>query len=300
MKKDKKEPPKLEQFCHFHENNLATYICHRCGKSICYYCQKNYGMPYMCPECMPVWWEKKVKQDRILCFGPLLVLIIVIVSLAAYAILTEPDYEDDDYKYSSIYIEDEGIIPVLNTVDNPNNNRLDLTLKIYATNRGNKNTDDVFIELYVMQNGTSRAEESSSTGIIKKDKTRVFYINTTLLSGEYDLQLIVWEDGRVVEKGIKTVRINQGDIQNIKAYEILEDHEVVRAGDEEAKAESGAFFAGDFSFFGPIMIFGAIILAVVALIMYRERTKPPSQRPRPPMPQPQHFQYQQSPPSSPK
>jgi hypothetical protein len=149
-----------------------------------------------------------------------------------------------------------------------------------------------------MQNGTSRTEESSRSGIIRSDKTKVFYINTSLLSGEYDLQLMIWEDGKVVEKGIKSVKITQGDIQNIKAYEILEDHDGIKASDKEEKEAGDAFNASNISFFGPIMVFGFVLLVVVAVIMYRERTKPPSQRPQPPMPQhqqSQQFQYQQPP-----
>jgi hypothetical protein len=304
MKKKEKEPPKLQQFCHFHENNLATYICHECGKSICYYCQKNYTMPYLCPECMPGWWDKKVKREKILCATPVIVIIVIMLSLITYAIFFEPDYEEDDYDYSSIYIEDDDIIPILNTDMEPGTNKLDLTLKIYATNEGNKDTGNVFIELHVMQNGTSRTEAQSSTGIIRSEKTQVFFINTTILSGEYDLQLVTWEDGKVVEKGQKSIQLSEGDIQNIKAYEVLEDVSPDAMADEESKEGADDGFGGSGLYFiWPFLIIGIIILPIIAYLFYRERTKPPSQRARPPMPS--HLQlagqhnYQQ-PPNTPK
>ena len=304
MKKEAKQQPRLKQFCHFHEHIPATYICNNCGKSICYYCQKNYGMPYLCPECMPVWWEKKVKRERIFCFGPVLIFIIIIVSLVIYAIATEPDY-DDDYDYSSIYVEDDGIIPVLNTEGSSGgNNKLDLTLKIYATNEGTKDTGKVYIELYVMQNGSSRAQAQSDTDVIKKDKTKVFFINTTLLAGNYELQLMIWENGKVVERGVKSVRINEGDIQNIKAYEILEDTSESKMAKDEGDA--GAAFGGSSYILIPILIIAVIFLPIIAWVFYQQRVKLPSRahgagpRAYPPAYQypPQQHQIPPSPPTT--
>ena len=61
-----KQKPKLEQFCFYHDYIPATYICDNCGKSICYYCQKNTSLPFQCPECMPEFWAKKVKKEKII------------------------------------------------------------------------------------------------------------------------------------------------------------------------------------------------------------------------------------------
>ncbi len=294
MPKEVKQPPKLEKFCHFHENNLATFICGNCGKSICYYCQKNYTMPYLCPECMPVWWEKRVKRERILCFGPVVAIILIIIIFVAYSILTYEEYDDYDYDYSSIYVEDEGIIPILDTSGNSgsNDDRLDLTLKVYATNEGNKDTGNVYIELYIMQNGTSRAQANSETKVIKKEKTNVFYINTTILKGDYELQFMIWEDGKVVEKGVKSVRITKGDIQNIKAYEILEEEEPAKMAEDKEAGSADGFSTGPYVLL-PFLIIAVIILPILAWVFYQIRIKPPSQRQgqgqgQMPMPLPPH------------
>jgi len=37
--------------CYYHTELPSTYICSRCGRSICVGCTKPYGMLTFCPEC---------------------------------------------------------------------------------------------------------------------------------------------------------------------------------------------------------------------------------------------------------
>ena len=270
---------KLKKNCEYHDDLPANFICDTCGRSICYYCQRNYTIPYQCPECMPTYWQKKQKKEKIICFTPVVaVLVITFVFLAWVFTTADYDYYDD---YSDVYADDDDIIPVLHedTYNLEGNNEIDMTLKVYVTNWGTKKSGNVFIELYVMKNGAVRAEGKSGEGYIEADKTKIFELNTTIIVGEYDLQLMIWEDEKVVQKGTKTVKISSGDIEEVTSFDFIESADEKVAYEDEAKE--------DFSF--PLMVI--IILALIAVpcviggawILYRDRTKfPKAMPPRPP------------------
>lgn len=276
--KNKPEKPKLEKYCHFHEDIPASFICNTCGRSICYYCQKNTTFPYQCPECMPEYWSKKVKKERLLCLGPIVIIIALILASVIFSIFLIPDYEYEGY--TDIYLENDDIIATLHvdTYNATGNNEIDLTLKIYVTNQGTKESGEIFIELYVMKNGTSRGETKSSTSVVKKEKTAIFYINTTIIVGEYDLQLMIWEDDMVIQKGVKGIRVGSADVAEISAYEIIYEED---EGEKDKGADaSGAYFT---SFWMPILLIAIPILLLIGWLLYKERTKPPSM-PAPPPP----------------
>ena len=49
-----KPPPRIIPavgMCYYHPNLPAAYICARCGRAICKYCAKFYGVLVFCPEC---------------------------------------------------------------------------------------------------------------------------------------------------------------------------------------------------------------------------------------------------------
>lgn len=38
--------------CYYHPHMFASYICHRCGRSICRFCGLGYPGMMICPECI--------------------------------------------------------------------------------------------------------------------------------------------------------------------------------------------------------------------------------------------------------
>jgi len=227
---------------------------------------------------MPEYWSKKVKKERLLCLGPIVIIIALILASVIFSIFLIPDYEYEGY--TDIYLENDDIIATLHvdTYNATGNNEIDLTLKIYVTNQGTKESGEIFIELYVMKNGTSRGETKSSTSVVKKEKTAIFYINTTIIVGEYDLQLMIWEDDMVIQKGVKGIRVGSADVAEISAYEIIYEED---EGEKDKGADaSGAYFT---SFWMPILLIAIPILLLIGWLLYKERTKPPSM-PAPPPP----------------
>lgn len=270
----KKSKPKLEKKCCYHEDIPASYICGSCGKSICIYCQKNTMLPYQCPECMPEYWGKKVKKERIICWGTIgLLVLLILISIVWLAFYT-PEYDG----YSDIYVENQDVIPIVHieTFNLTGNNEIDLTLKVYVTNSGTKTSGDVFIELFVMSNGISRADSKSGTKTIKEDETRIFIINTTIIIGEYDLQLMIWEDNMVVQKGLKGIKVTGTDIEEISAFEIIFEQ------DDDAESKEAEGFSPISISIIVVLVIGLIIIIVIGWFFLQQRAKPPKTQYIPP------------------
>jgi len=264
------EKPKLQSLCAYHDHIPATYICDGCGKSICYYCQRNSQLPYQCPECMPGYWKKKVKRERILCLVPLTIVIaIIVIGTAWLAYFYDPYYEDP---YSDIYVYEEDIIPIIHeeTFNQHGNNAVDITFKIYVTNWGTKDSGEVFIELFVMRNGTVRDEASSTKQKVKEDETVIFEIDTTIILGDWDIQLKIWEGKKVVQDGYKSIRVARDDIEDLTQFDF--DQGGVSAKEDK---ESGDMMAEGSSIVA-FLIVGLAFLIVVGMLIYKSRTTMPS------------------------
>jgi len=191
-----------------------------------------------------------------------------------WSIFFIPPYEG----HSHLRVENDDIItiPDLESYNITGNNEIDITLKVYITNTGSKDSGDVRIELYVMKNGIVATNETSDTSMIKEDKTKVLEVKTTIIIGEYELQLMIWEDDIVTQKGVKSIKVTTGDIQEISAYEIIDEN-------EPEDKEAGAEFDGMNSSIIPIMIILIILLIIVVGFIYMNRAKPPQMPYTPPM-----------------
>jgi len=51
-------------FCFYHPELPATYICVRCGRTICFSCTKPYGQLAMCPQCYWVLARRGVARTQ--------------------------------------------------------------------------------------------------------------------------------------------------------------------------------------------------------------------------------------------
>ncbi|UCH87953.1 MAG: hypothetical protein JSV49_06695 [Thermoplasmata archaeon] len=271
-----KSRPTLKPFCHFHNEIPASFLCDSCGKSLCMYCQRNRDMPYQCPECMPAFWEKKVKKERMIFWTPVLAIIAVILLLTGWLIV----YEPEDEEYSSIYVTDEDIIPILHeeTYNLEGNNEIDLTIKVYVTNWGTKDSEEVFLELYVMKSGTVRYEAQSAKAVVGEDKTEVFTIETTVQLDTYDFKLMVWEGDMVIQQGSKAVKVTESDLEDQSEFGFGYRAEY----EEDESKEAGEPLMGrDYSTMMIVILLIVIIpiILIVTIILYKMRTK----MPEPPM-----------------
>ncbi len=267
---------KLEKNCHYHENYPANFICDSCGRSICYYCQRNNAPPYQCPECMPEYWAKKMKKERTICLTPIIITITLIALIVIWGVLNPYEYEG----YTYLEIENEDIIPTLDlgSFNKTGNNEIDLSLKVYVTNDGAKDSGDVFIELYILSSGITRVTAASETSSIKADKTEIFTIDTTIIIGEYDLQLMIWEDGKVVQRGVKGINVSGTDIKELSAYDVIYDTGDV---DEEGKGSAEFDTFASPGLFLPVLIVVMVVL-IIGWLFYRGRSKPPIRPMQPP------------------
>jgi len=122
-----------------------------------------------------------------------------------------------DTDYSQVRINNDDIIPIIDSqkYNITIRNEIDMTFKIFASNSGTKDSGVILIQLYIKENGITHFLTSGDTGIIKKDKTRPFYINTTIPSGEYDFEFLIWENGKVIDKETVTILISLGSTEEI-------------------------------------------------------------------------------------
>jgi hypothetical protein len=78
--------------CFYHNQIPASYVCGRCGRSICNNCAKNIGGMVFCPQCVPVTAPKQ-DHDLAIIAGYILTIIFGIIPGLAFGIylLTRED-----------------------------------------------------------------------------------------------------------------------------------------------------------------------------------------------------------------
>lgn len=276
---------KLEQTCAFHENSPSMFLCDTCGKSLCYYCQRNRSMPFQCPECMPGYWEKKVKHDRKMIFMPVLAVIILLISLMSFAIYTL----EKSNEYTYIYVENDDIIPILHEdTYNSAKNEIDLTYKIYVTNEGTVDSKDVYIEFFILKNGTVRQQTRSGTRDVGAEKTEIFQLDVTVPLEEYDVQLKIWENDLVVGDSQKRIRVTRNDVDDLTSFDFDNGYNEDKIAYEEGFYGPG----GGNPVYGWILLMVILIplILILAVVFYKVRSK------MPPPPTMQHAGYMPPPP----
>ena len=228
LKKKQSKKFHMQTFCDFHNTLYALYVCASCGKSICYLCQKNYTQPYICPDCIQSYWIENKKQDKKRNGLMILTIIIIIVPLLSfiYLINLDNDYYADygcdyEYDYENIYLYEKDIIPIIKSqdIDSSERTEVDLSLKVFLTNSGDKDSSNTRIELYAMKNNTVHFTSVSESGIVQKDFTKPFFVNITLPPGDYDLRFYVWEKANIMTRETISINIPKDSNENISTID---------------------------------------------------------------------------------
>jgi hypothetical protein len=211
-------------------------------------------------------------------------------------------YEDYDDPYSDIYVSEEDILPIVHEETyNSVTNEVDITYKIYVTNWGDKHSEDVFIELYLLKNSTVRYDATSSKAVVKAEETEIFELRTTIKLDRYDIQLKIWEGKMVVQEGRKQVQVNRGDIQDLSEFDGF--YSGGKAMDEGGNEKATSEFSEGSPMLFVFLIVALPIILIAGFLAYKERTKmpnlgppgaahqphgayPPPPPPQPPMPPP--------------
>jgi hypothetical protein len=229
-------------------------------------------MPFQCPECMPAYWKKRVKRERIMCLTPIIVVIALMLSFIVYDIYYY-DYYDDPY--SDIYVSEEDILPIVHEETyNSVTNEVDITYKIYVTNSGDKHSEEVFIELYLLKNSTVRYEATSSKAVVKAEETEIFELRTTIKLHYYDIQLKIWDGKMVVQEGRKQVQVNRGDIQDLSEFDGF--YTGGKAMDEGGAEKESAELGGASNIIILLLVIALPIILIIGFLLYKERTKMPN------------------------
>lgn len=272
----KKDKTKFEENCYYHKNIPSGFICDTCGKSICHYCQKNYTLPYQCPECMPEYWSKKMKKERFICIGPVIIFIVFLIISFIWIVFFSLGIPD----YSYLDMDDDDIIPSVdpNSFNINGTNEIRVDTKVYVTNDGDKDSGKVFVELYALRNGTSIANTQSTVSIIKSEKTGIFNLTFTIIPGNYEFQIMLWEDGKVIQKGVKKLSISTEDIEEIS------DHWEIERDEKSSKENDSTLYYGLSSFFIFIPIIIVILIIIVVWYINKDKGRyPPINYPPPPI-----------------
>jgi hypothetical protein len=225
---------------------------------------------------MPAYWNKKVKREKIICLTPVLLVFVMIVIFIGWAYFVLP-YDND---YSDLYVDREDIIPTLHeeTYNAMGQNDIDMSLKIYVTNWGTVDSGDVFIELYVMKNGTARADAKSSEKVVKSERTEIFELTVNVIVGEYQLQILIWDDKMVVYTITKNVRITPTDIEDQSDFDIDYDDDYAE-GKAMSEEEGMSFLFGPFI---AIAFIAVLIILLIGFVLYKARTTMPAVTQPPP------------------
>lgn len=249
--------------CSNHSSIPASFICQKCGISICSYCQRNTdGMP-LCPKCFRKFIDKRMRRNRKLIRGGigggggLFVLTIITIILLVILI---PAPKKDGY----LYVGRSDMLPALDKDADAPEDALPIMFTLYVSNPGDGEVDGGYAEISLMKGGIQWDSQSSQIPAISpKGMVKVIVGGFQVKEGQWSGRVSLWRGDKRDQVVSISFQIYGDDITDFHSYDNT-------TGDRPRPSEEGDAkdAAGIPIFCLAFLLIGAAIFALIILITY--------------------------------